>query len=249
MKFGLLFTLQDPPHGENIPQLYDEVFEQAEFAEQMGFAAFFVPEHHQMPDGYLPAPLTFAAALAARTKTAEIGTGIMQLPLYHPLHVAEQVTVIDNLSKGRFILGAGLGLVQKEFDAFEIPLTEAASRFTEAIEILKQAWTGKPFSHSGRYFRLDEVTELLFYFRHGILTHHSDFCSEADFTVANCFRHTVAGSPQECIDQLALYDSEYDVDYVIMRFRLPAGPERERVLDCLRLFGEEVLPQFHIRSG
>ena len=158
MKFGLLFTLQDPPHGENIPRLYDEVFEQAELAEQLGFEAFFVPEHHQMPDGYLPAPLTFAAALAARTKTAEIGTGIMQLPLYHPLHVAEQIAVIDNLSKGRFILGAGLGLVQKEFDAFEIPLTEAAARFTEAIEILKQAWTGKLFSHSGRHFHFNEVT-------------------------------------------------------------------------------------------
>jgi alkanesulfonate monooxygenase SsuD/methylene tetrahydromethanopterin reductase-like flavin-dependent oxidoreductase (luciferase family) len=89
------------------------------------------------------------------------------------------------------------------------------------------------------------VQELLFYFRHGILTHHPDFRSKADFTVANCFRHTVAGSPQECVDQLALYNREYDVDYVIMRFRLPAGPERERVLDCIRLFGAEVLPRFH----
>jgi alkanesulfonate monooxygenase SsuD/methylene tetrahydromethanopterin reductase-like flavin-dependent oxidoreductase (luciferase family) len=118
MKFGLLFLLQDPPKGDHIPRLYDEVFEQADLAERLGFDAFFVPEHHQMPDGYLPAPLTFAAALAARTKKAEIGTGIMQLPLFHPLYVAEQVAVIDNISKGRFILGAGLGLVQKEFEAF-----------------------------------------------------------------------------------------------------------------------------------
>jgi len=54
----------------------------------------------------------------------------------------------------------------------------------------------------------------------------------------------VAGSPQGCIDQLAIYGRDYDVDYVIMRFRLPAGPERERVPDCIRLFGEEVLPKF-----
>ena len=47
MKFGLLFPLQDPPHAENLPRLYDEVFEQAELAEQVGFEAFFVPEHHQ----------------------------------------------------------------------------------------------------------------------------------------------------------------------------------------------------------
>jgi alkanesulfonate monooxygenase SsuD/methylene tetrahydromethanopterin reductase-like flavin-dependent oxidoreductase (luciferase family) len=74
------------------------------------------------------------------------------------LHVAEQIAVIDNLAKGRFILGAGLGLVQKEFEAFEIPLSEAASRFTEAVEILKLAWTGKPFSHNGRHFQFTNVT-------------------------------------------------------------------------------------------
>lgn len=158
MKFGLHFLLQDPPNGDNLPRLYDEVFEQAELAEKLGFDAFFVPEHHQMPDGYMPAPLTFLAALAARTQRAELGTGIMQLPLFHPLQIAEQGAVIDNLSRGRFILGAGLGLIQKEFDAFQIPLTEAASRFTESVEILKHAWAGETFSHHGRYHQFIDVT-------------------------------------------------------------------------------------------
>ena len=158
MKFGLHFLLQDPPYGEKLPRLYDEVFEQAELAERLGFDAFFVPEHHQMPDGYMPAPLTFLAALAARTKRAELGTGIMQLPLFHPLQIAEQGAVIDNLSRGRFILGAGLGLIQKEFDAFQIPLREAASRFTESVEILKHAWAGETFSHQGRHYQFTDVT-------------------------------------------------------------------------------------------
>ena len=61
--------------------------------------------------------------------------------------------------------------------------------------------------------------------------------------MANCFRHAVAGSPQECTDQLATYGRDYDVDYAVMRFRLPAGPARERVLDCIQLFGQEVLPR------
>lgn len=52
-------------------------------------------------------------------------------------------------------------------------------------------------------------------------------------------------SPQECIEQLAMQGRDYDVDYVSIRFCLPAGPEHERVLDCIRLFGEEVLPRFH----
>ena len=135
MKFGLIFTLQDPPHGEHLPRLYDEVFAQAALAEEAGFELFLLPEHHQMPDGYMPAPLTFAAALAAHTKRAQIGTGILQLPLYHPPHVAEQIAVIDTIAKGRFILGAGLGLVEHEFKAFEIPLSAAATRFTESIDL------------------------------------------------------------------------------------------------------------------
>jgi alkanesulfonate monooxygenase SsuD/methylene tetrahydromethanopterin reductase-like flavin-dependent oxidoreductase (luciferase family) len=82
----------------------------------------------------------------------------MQLPLFHPLQIAEQGAVIDNLAKGRFILGAGLGLIEKEFAAFAIPLSEAASRFTESVDILKHAWTGETFSHHGRHFQFTDVT-------------------------------------------------------------------------------------------
>ena len=158
MKFGLIFTLQDPPHGEHLSRLYDEVFAQAALAEEAGFELFLLPEHHQMPDGYLPAPLTFAAALAAHTRRAQVGTGILQLPLYHPLHIAEQIAVIDTIAKGRFILGAGLGLVEHEFNAFEIPLSAAATRFTESVEILRQAWSGQTFSHHSQHFNFDDVT-------------------------------------------------------------------------------------------
>ena len=158
MKLGLIFTMQDPPNGEHLQRLYAEIFEQAELAESVGFEAFFLPEHHQMPDGYLPQPLTFAAALAARTKKAEIGTSILQLPLYHPLHVAEQAAVVDTIAKGRLIMGVGLGLVEKEFEAFEIPLSEAKSHFLESVDILKQAWTGATFSHQGQHYKFTDVT-------------------------------------------------------------------------------------------
>ena len=48
MKFGLLFQLQDPPNGDNLPRLYDEIFAEAELAERVGFSAFFVPKHHHL---------------------------------------------------------------------------------------------------------------------------------------------------------------------------------------------------------
>jgi len=109
--------------------------------------------------------------------------------------------------------------------------------------LMRDGWVAPTRTEAERVFGDIYVQELLFYHRYGILTHHPDFRSKSDFTVANSFRHAVAGSPQECIEQLVMYTRDYDVDYVIMRFRLPAGPERERVLDCIRLFGEEVLPR------
>ncbi|RMG51076.1 MAG: LLM class flavin-dependent oxidoreductase [Acidobacteria bacterium] len=157
MKFGLLVNTQDPPDGARIPQLYDEIFEEAKLAEAVGFDGLFVPEHHMMPDGYLCAPLLFLAAVAAHTKRLRLGTSIMHLPEWHPIHVAEEVAVLDNISKGRVILGVGLNLNEPEFRLFGISMKGVVKRFTEEIEILRRAWSGQPFSFQGEYFQLENV--------------------------------------------------------------------------------------------
>lgn len=158
MKFGLLLFPQDPPDARNLPAVYDQVLEQAQVAEEYGFDSCFVPEHHQMPDGYLPSPLTFCAAIAARTSKINVGTSIMQLPMWHPVHVAEDGAVVDNLSKGRLILGVALGIIEKEFAAYGISVKDGVSRFEESIEIIQRAWTEASFSFSGRHFQLDNVS-------------------------------------------------------------------------------------------
>ncbi len=157
MKFGMLVNTQDPPDGARIAALYDEILEEAELAEAMGFDAVFVPEHHMMPDGYLSAPLILLAAIAARTRRLRVGTSILQLPEWHPIHVAEEVAVLDNLSKGRVILGVGLNLVEEEFRLFGIERRGVARRFVEQIEILRRAWSGEPFSFEGEFFTLRDV--------------------------------------------------------------------------------------------
>ena len=157
MKFGMLVNTQDPPEGRNIAGLYQEVLKEAELAEKVGFDSVFVPEHHMMPDGYLPAPTTLLAAIASRTSRIRLGTSILQLPEWDAIHVAEEWAVLDNISNGRAILGAGLGLVEPEFKLFGKNIKEAAPLFNEQVEVLKRAWSGGAFSYKGRFHQYENV--------------------------------------------------------------------------------------------
>jgi len=88
------------------------------------------------------------------------------------------------------------------------------------------------------------LSELKFYFRHGILSHHPEFQSETDLTLDRVRDHLVLGSPQDCIESLEKFREQYDADSIILRLRPPRGPSHERMLDCMQLFGEEVIPHF-----
>lgn len=158
MKFGMLVNTQDPPDGNNIPRLYEEVLQEAELAEQCGFDSVFVPEHHMMPDGYLPAPQVLLGAIAARTSRLRLGTSILQLPEWHPINIAEAWSVLDNISKGRTILGVGLGLVESEFRLFGREVKDATELFGEQLEIIRRAWTQESFSFTGKFYSFDNIS-------------------------------------------------------------------------------------------
>jgi alkanesulfonate monooxygenase SsuD/methylene tetrahydromethanopterin reductase-like flavin-dependent oxidoreductase (luciferase family) len=86
-----------------------------------------------------------------------VATGIILLPLHHPLHVAEEVATMDAVTGGRVIMGLGIGYSQAEFDAFGIDRNTRTQRFEESIEIIRALWSGEPVSHHGEFYRLDEV--------------------------------------------------------------------------------------------
>lgn len=155
MRFGVVLNTQDPPRGENIARVYEEAFREAEAAEKHGFELAVVGEHHASPDGYLPSALTFCAALAARTSKLIVASDVMQLPMWHPVHVAEFGSVIDNISNGRLILGVGLG--QRDRSTFGIPTKGVAKRFDESVEIIRRAWADETFSFAGDHFQFDSV--------------------------------------------------------------------------------------------
>ena len=155
--FGLYAAIGDPPRGEHLRQCIDEVCAEAQLAEQVGFDAILVGEHHQHRDGFLPSPLIVSTAVAVRTQKIRIGTGILLLPLYHPVHVAEDAATLDIISNGRLILGVGMGYQAGDFGAFGIPPGQRVSRLEEGIDIIRACWTQDTVSYDGKRFRLDDV--------------------------------------------------------------------------------------------
>lgn len=115
-------------------------------AEEAGFDSFWVTEHHGMPDGYLPSPLTLLAALAPVTRRIELGTGVLLAPLHHPLRIAEDAAVVDRLSGGRLVLGLGLGYAEHEYRAFGVDPATRGARLEALVGTLRAAWTGESFS-------------------------------------------------------------------------------------------------------
>src|SRR5205809_578384 len=106
---------------------FEETVKECERAEAAGFDSVWIGEHHNNPVLY-PAPLISLAAIASRTHRIQLGTGVLLLPLYHPLMVAEEGAMVDMISGGRLILGVGAGYAPEEFAAFGSSLKERGSR-------------------------------------------------------------------------------------------------------------------------
>jgi probable F420-dependent oxidoreductase len=159
VRVGLgLFTGQIPPGSDRtVAQEYRDIVELGRLAETLGFDSIWVSEHHGSSDGYLPSLLPVLAGLATATDRVELGTGVMLTPFHHPLRLAEDAAVVDQLSGGRLMLGLGLGWREEEFRMFEVPVKERVRRTSETVEILRKAWTGERFTHQGQAFEFDRV--------------------------------------------------------------------------------------------
>ncbi|MGW1991532.1 LLM class flavin-dependent oxidoreductase [Embleya sp. NPDC001921] len=154
MRFSMsLPVLRDPGHA----QPYHRTFALARIAEEAGFDTATVGHHHFMP-GNMSDPLTLLAAVAARTDTLRVGTGIFQLPVHHPLRVAEQVATIDEISGGRVTLGVGLGWWPLEYAAHGSEFRTRGARMEEALEILRLVWTRENVAYRGRFHDFPELT-------------------------------------------------------------------------------------------
>src|SRR6516165_3015924 len=148
---------QLPSHPRPLQELYREFLEEAVLAEQLGFDNVWASEHHFAEDAWNPSPITFLAAVAARTERVRVGTYVLLLPFHNPVRVAEDIAVLDNISGGRVDLPVGVGSAAEEFRTFGIPFNERLGRTFEALRIIERCFAGEEFSYKGKYYDFPNV--------------------------------------------------------------------------------------------
>ncbi|HVS69566.1 MAG TPA: LLM class flavin-dependent oxidoreductase, partial [Mycobacteriales bacterium] len=121
--FGMRFDFRSPEFaGVSMADRYAAALEMAEWADRLGCVSLTVSEHHGSPDGYLPSPLPMLAAMAARTTNVRLMVAAVIVPFYDPLRLAEDLIVLDHLSKGRVDVILAGGYVGEEFEMFGVPI-------------------------------------------------------------------------------------------------------------------------------
>ena len=155
MKFGI-FLLGSDPTGMN-ERRFDEMLEQVEYAEELGFESVWLAEHHGSRYGTLPTPAVFAATIAARTSRIRIGMAVAILPFQHPVRTAEEWAMVDALSGGRLDFGIGRGYQPREFEMMGVDPAESREIFAESLEIILGLWENERFSFEGKHFRIEDV--------------------------------------------------------------------------------------------
>jgi probable F420-dependent oxidoreductase len=157
-RLGVWYDFRNPARWRvPWPQLYSETLDQAVHAEELGFSSVWLSEHHFSEEGYLPSLAAVLGALAMRTSRVRLGTAVLLAPLHHPLRLAEDLAVVDQLSKGRLDVGIAPGYKPDEFAVLGVPKGERGTRTDETIEILRLAWAGGRFSFAGKHFTFDDV--------------------------------------------------------------------------------------------
>ncbi len=148
--FLMRFDMRAPASGAPAPDLYAAALEMAAWGEGRGALTAIVCEHHGMTDGYLPSPMILATALATRTTTLPITVAVVVLPLYQPIRLAEDMAVLDIISRGRVNYVAAIGYVPEEYEQHGVEFRRRGRIADEALTLLLKAKTGKSFEHEGR---------------------------------------------------------------------------------------------------
>ena len=151
----MFFDLRHPPEfATSGRDLYRAALDMCTWADERDFARVSFGEHHQSPDGYIPAPLVFAAAVGACTKQVRVRISILLAALYDPVRLAEEIAVADLCLGGRLDVGLGVGYVEDDFAAFGVDYHSRGNALDALVPFLRLAWTGEAFEYRGTSVRV-----------------------------------------------------------------------------------------------
>ena len=150
MKFGAYLSFRATP--------VDKLIDIARLNEEAGFDSLWVPDHLlSIPPGIVPEAWSVLAAVAMVTKRATLGTCVSDPHRYHPAVLAQKLATIDQLSRGRVVLGLGAGETMN-LDPFGIRWDKPVSRLIEAVTIMRKFWSGETLDHEGKFWKLKEAS-------------------------------------------------------------------------------------------
>ncbi len=156
LKFGFINFLENPA-GKSDRQVAQEQMYMSVLAEEYGFDSVWLVEHHFSRYGPCVSAPAMLGALASATRLVRLGSGVVALPFHNPIRVAEEFALIDLLSDGRLEFGIGRGFQPIEFRGYGIDPRMSREIFTEALDIILQAWTRQKVNFAGSHFRFKGV--------------------------------------------------------------------------------------------
>jgi len=156
MKLGMLHLFENPD-GYTEHEVIKNQMELMIESERLGYDSVWPAEHHFSEYGYCASPQVSLAAVAAKTSTIRLGTGVVVLPFHHPVRVAEDFAFIDLMSDGRVDLGVGRGYQPMEYAGFGVDQTISREIFDEGMQVIEKCWTEERFSFQGKHYQFDDL--------------------------------------------------------------------------------------------
>ena len=156
---ALEFGIFDHVDRNDLPltQFYEDRLKLIEAYDRAGIYGYHCAEHHSTPLGMSPSPSVFLAAVGQRTKQLCFGPLVYTLALYHPLRLAEEICMLDQMSRGRFLLGIGKGISPIEVGYYGVDYKNADKMFAESFAVIMQALTKGTVNFEGEFFRYKDV--------------------------------------------------------------------------------------------
>ncbi len=156
MRFGIVYSIEGGG-GDRADRVFREAVEEIVVGEQCGLDIALISEHHFTDSDFFPSPLIALSYVAARTSKIRLSPGVLLLPLYDPIHVAEDAAVLDIISGGRLVLGVGQGYRPEEFNAFGASLADRPSLMREGVTLIRQLWTQPRVTFRGKHFTAEDL--------------------------------------------------------------------------------------------